>query len=711
MASSSNSTKNKKKKETYFHSHRDDENFLLSPVDHVSFERIDGSVVSNETQPFWRENDENENENGELTNEFNSDIIIFIENIQDVQFNKRSVRTQYTKNLKGRRPRRGSKHGGDNSSVPASPSQYDTTARGGGTASQAGDEQYSMYEDGGYYSASYAGASYADDGSSTRFGTTRSARRGSVRHGATNATSSVKKSSASKGQRSRSQQSRGTSPKRGTPTSPKRRESATGAAAQPTNSSSRHKASRHGSIGESKLILDSDLRNALDVGELYYTPRSNRGGGGGVSVASSIDSEFGGGMGAGLSLQGSTAVEDSVISDLTDVHRSYYDRGGGGASVGSCSSFTSLNKHRSIAVSSSQHHQSSSYHKSHQAGPSHNTSTPPTPKSIYQSPGGATATTSTPNTAHSSIYQSPGGANYFRTSAPDTILEQSERSEASFRGSRYSPHHTKAKLRSSIPTKMFVGGETSTSTIDTHDLTVSVSEGTTRSSLPSLHENTNNNSPNSSPTTTPLSPASDDNDVFSRVRGLEIEFDVHGQPRKGRYSGMIVRGKNKDVPHDEYGHIQFENGDLYDGPFHYGFMQGSNATFQWKQGDVYRGDMYLNMRHGEGEYVTVHQRRYVGSYKKDVPHGYGILYNSDKTIFHLGQWYKGRPDEEDAAAASHYNKSKKSKKSKKSRKKNKNSSSHITASSSSTSYYATAVTSSASSAHRTSMYQTSGMAM
>jgi hypothetical protein len=54
------------------------------------------------------------------------------------------------------------------------------------------------------------------------------------------------------------------------------------------------------------------------------------------------------------------------------------------------------------------------------------------------------------------------------------------------------------------------------------------------------------------------------------------------------------------------------------------------------------GDFFFNNKQGRGEELFASGRRYIGQYDTDLPHGFGILYNPDGSVVHLGQWCKGK---------------------------------------------------------------------
>lgn len=119
-----------------------------------------------------------------------------------------------------------------------------------------------------------------------------------------------------------------------------------------------------------------------------------------------------------------------------------------------------------------------------------------------------------------------------------------------------------------------------------------------------------------------------------------IEWTVAAPDRRsGQYSGTALNGK---IPHGT-GVLVFANEEVYEGPFKYGVMQGSNGLLMSASGATYEGGFWLNLRHGHGEEVFACGSRYVGKYEKGLPHGFGERRNPDGTVFYVGQWAHGKP--------------------------------------------------------------------
>jgi hypothetical protein len=121
---------------------------------------------------------------------------------------------------------------------------------------------------------------------------------------------------------------------------------------------------------------------------------------------------------------------------------------------------------------------------------------------------------------------------------------------------------------------------------------------------------------------------------------FDMRWTVRSPTEKsGTYTGESLHGM---VPHGS-GIMHFMNGDIYEGEFVYGEMRGNNVTYKSSCGAVYEGAFFRNMKHGNGEEVFQDGSRYLGRYDNDRPHGFGIKYNPDGSMFHAGAWQKGNP--------------------------------------------------------------------
>jgi hypothetical protein len=109
------------------------------------------------------------------------------------------------------------------------------------------------------------------------------------------------------------------------------------------------------------------------------------------------------------------------------------------------------------------------------------------------------------------------------------------------------------------------------------------------------------------------------------------------RPRKGTYTGITLYGR---VPHG-FGTLEFTNGDVYAGPFKGGEMHGDNALYVSECGNVYKGSFERNLKHGHGAETMSNHRRYVGRYEYGLRHGFGILFDANGSVLHVGLWHVG----------------------------------------------------------------------
>ena len=124
------------------------------------------------------------------------------------------------------------------------------------------------------------------------------------------------------------------------------------------------------------------------------------------------------------------------------------------------------------------------------------------------------------------------------------------------------------------------------------------------------------------------------------VEEMPWTVDMPDQQMPGSFTGNVSRDYN--VPYGR-GTLVFVNGDVYRGPFHHGEMHGTAGAYQFSDdGSVYQGSFWHNLMHGQGHYQHP-DYEYVGAYEYGQPHGSGIRYNKDKTIYHNGRWVYGKP--------------------------------------------------------------------
>ena len=69
----------------------------------------------------------------------------------------------------------------------------------------------------------------------------------------------------------------------------------------------------------------------------------------------------------------------------------------------------------------------------------------------------------------------------------------------------------------------------------------------------------------------------------------------------GVYSVLWNLFERKDFAWRRAGTMVFEDGQVNEGPFKYGVMQGANALPMAESGAKYEGGFWLNLEHGRGE--------------------------------------------------------------------------------------------------------------
>eukprot|EP00546_Thalassionema_frauenfeldii_P010675 CAMPEP_0178921904 /NCGR_PEP_ID=MMETSP0786-20121207/15830_1 /TAXON_ID=186022 /ORGANISM="Thalassionema frauenfeldii, Strain CCMP 1798" /LENGTH=159 /DNA_ID=CAMNT_0020596155 /DNA_START=36 /DNA_END=512 /DNA_ORIENTATION=+ len=116
--------------------------------------------------------------------------------------------------------------------------------------------------------------------------------------------------------------------------------------------------------------------------------------------------------------------------------------------------------------------------------------------------------------------------------------------------------------------------------------------------------------------------------------------DLDWKDGKGKYTGVSVMTDEGVLVAHGRGKLNFADGSVYIGPFRYGSMHGSGATYQSVHGGEYFGGYKQNLKHGFGEENFSDGSRYVGQYRSDIPHGFGIQYSGkeDDYAVYCGDW-------------------------------------------------------------------------
>jgi hypothetical protein len=91
---------------------------------------------------------------------------------------------------------------------------------------------------------------------------------------------------------------------------------------------------------------------------------------------------------------------------------------------------------------------------------------------------------------------------------------------------------------------------------------------------------------------------------------------------------------NGTIPHG-IGILHFHCGDVYNGRFTFGLMQGAKCRYTFASGTRYKGDFVKNVKHGRGEEVSHQGSRYVGQYENDRAHGFGVQYDTNGSVVTL----------------------------------------------------------------------------
>jgi len=137
----------------------------------------------------------------------------------------------------------------------------------------------------------------------------------------------------------------------------------------------------------------------------------------------------------------------------------------------------------------------------------------------------------------------------------------------------------------------------------------------------------------------------DDNRKPPSVDKPRLVSDLDWEDGKGQYTGVSVMTDEGVLVAHGRGKLIFADGSVYMGPFRYGCMHGSGATYQSADGGEYFGGYKQNRKHGFGEETFSNGSRYVGQYRNDIPNGFGIQYSGkeDDDAVYCGDWKDGQP--------------------------------------------------------------------
>ena len=118
---------------------------------------------------------------------------------------------------------------------------------------------------------------------------------------------------------------------------------------------------------------------------------------------------------------------------------------------------------------------------------------------------------------------------------------------------------------------------------------------------------------------------------FGETKNFQKDGEGEETCDKYRYAGKFSEDLRQG-----YGCIQFfETGDLYEGYFNQGEMEGK-GTYIWKNQNYYKGDFVKGKMHGKGKYKWPEGYEYEGEYKNGNREGLGTYKWKD------GRTFKGR---------------------------------------------------------------------
>lgn len=83
------------------------------------------------------------------------------------------------------------------------------------------------------------------------------------------------------------------------------------------------------------------------------------------------------------------------------------------------------------------------------------------------------------------------------------------------------------------------------------------------------------------------------------------------------------------------GRLELKNGDIVQGNFEKGMLEGEGIHYQYSDGKMFFGDYEANRKHGNGVFEYENGIRFEGKYERDLRHGEGELKFLD------GRWLKG----------------------------------------------------------------------
>jgi len=124
--------------------------------------------------------------------------------------------------------------------------------------------------------------------------------------------------------------------------------------------------------------------------------------------------------------------------------------------------------------------------------------------------------------------------------------------------------------------------------------------------------------------------------------GDYIQDQRHGLGRYEWSDGRVYDGSFKQDRREGKGTYTWPDGAIYSGDFKNGHRHGQGC-YKFKDGSVYTGEFKEGKYDGVGECVWSDGRCYRGEWYKGHAHGYGVEVRPDGTIRHEGEWKKDRP--------------------------------------------------------------------
>lgn len=91
---------------------------------------------------------------------------------------------------------------------------------------------------------------------------------------------------------------------------------------------------------------------------------------------------------------------------------------------------------------------------------------------------------------------------------------------------------------------------------------------------------------------------------------------------------------------DGIGRLELKEGDIIQGSFVNGLLEGEGIQYQYNDGKTFFGDYIANRKHGNGIFMYEDGTRFEGKYEMDLRHGDGILHFSDDRTL-KGKWEAG----------------------------------------------------------------------